>query len=144
MPLFIQMPVLMALFQALSRVEFLKVGHFLWLDMSATDPTFILPVLAAVFTFFSTWLSNKAMPEKNGGMTAMMYAMPVMIFFFAMYSASGVALYWVVSNAYQVGQTYLLNNPFKIIAAREAEQQAIKDIEKQKRRAFNKAQKKKN
>ena len=131
LPLFIQMPVLMALFQALSRVEFLKVGHFLWLDMSATDPTFILPVLAAVFTFFSTWLSNKAMPEKNGGMTAMMYAMPVMIFFFAMYSASGVALYWVVSNAYQVGQTYLLNNPFKIIAAREAEQQAIKDIEKQ-------------
>jgi membrane protein oxaA 1 len=128
----------------LSRVEFLKVGHFLWLDMSATDPTFILPVLAAVFTFFSTWLSNKAMPEKNGGMTAMMYAMPVMIFFFAMYSASGVALYWVVSNAYQVGQTYLLNNPFKIIAAREAEQQAIKDLEKQKRRAFNKAQKKKN
>ena len=144
LPLFIQMPVLMALFQALSRVEFLKVGHFLWLDMSATDPTFILPVLAAVFTFFSTWLSNKAMPEKNGGMTAMMYAMPVMIFFFAMYSASGVALYWVVSNAYQVGQTYLLNNPFKIIAAREAEQQAIKDLEKQKRRAFNKAQKKKN
>ena len=140
LPLFIQMPVLMALFQALSRVEFLKVGHFLWLDMSATDPTFILPVLAAVFTFFSTWLSNKAMPEKNGGMTAM----PVMIFFFAMYSASGVALYWVVSNAYQVGQTYLLNNPFKIIAAREAEQQAIKDLEKQKRRAFNKAQKKKN
>jgi membrane protein oxaA 1 len=37
-----------------------------------------------------------------------------------------------------------LNNPFKIIAAREAEQQAIKDLEKQKRRAFNKAQKKKN
>ena len=144
LPLLVQMPVLMALFQALSRVEFLKVGHFLWLDMSATDPTFILPVLAAVFTFFSTWLSNKAMPEKNGGMTAMMYAMPVMIFFFAMYSASGVALYWVVSNAYQVGQTYLLNNPFKIIAAREAEQQAIKDLEKQKRRAFNKAQKKKN
>ena len=59
----------------------------------------------------------------------MMYAMPVMIFFFAMYSASGVALYWVVSNAYQVGQTYLLNNPFKIIEAREAEQQAIKDLE---------------
>ena len=60
LPLLVQMPVLMALFQALSRVEFLKVGHFLWLDMSATDPTFILPVLAAVFTFFSTWLSNKA------------------------------------------------------------------------------------
>ena len=74
----------------------------------------------------------------------MMYAMPAMIFFFAMYSASGVALYWVVSNAYQVGQTYLLNNPFKIIAAREAEQQAVKDIENKNDVHSIKAQKKKN
>ena len=51
LPLLIQMPVLMALFQALSRVEFLKVGHFLWLDLGAIDPTYILPVLAALFTF---------------------------------------------------------------------------------------------
>ena len=81
------------------------------------------------------------MPEKNGGMTAMMYAMPVMIFFFAMYSASGVALYWVVYNAYKVGKTYLLNNTFKIIAAREAEVQAKKDLENRKRKAKKKAQK---
>ena len=74
----------------------------------------------------------------------MMYVMPVMIFFFALFSASGVALYWVTSNAYQVGQTYLLNNPFKIIAEREAKEQASRDMEKQKRRALNKAQKKKN
>ena len=53
------------------------------------------------------------------------------------------ALYWVTSNAYQVGQTYLLNNPFKIIAEREAKEQASRDMEKQKRRALNKAQKKK-
>ena len=70
----------MALFQALSRVEFLKVGHFLWLDLGAIDPTYILPVLAALFTFFSSWLTNKAMPERNGSATTMMYVMPVMIF----------------------------------------------------------------
>ena len=69
LPLLIQMPVLMALFQALSRVEFLKVGHFLWLDLGAIDPTYILPVLAALFTFFSSWLTNKAMPERNGSAT---------------------------------------------------------------------------
>jgi len=97
LPLLIQMPVLMALFQALSRVEFLKVGHFLWLDLGAS----------------------------NGSATTMMYVMPVMIFFFALFSASGVALYWVTSNAYQVGQTYLLNNPFKIIAEREAKEQKV-------------------
>ena len=47
------MPVLMALFQALSRVEFLKVGHFLWLDLGAIDPTYILPVLAVALSHFS-------------------------------------------------------------------------------------------
>ena len=66
-----------------------KSRSFSLVGYERNRPNLYLPVLAAVFTFFSTWLSNKAMPEKNGGMTAMMYAMPVMIFFFAMYSASG-------------------------------------------------------
>ncbi len=34
-PLFIQMPILLALFQALTRVEALKVGHFLWLNLGS-------------------------------------------------------------------------------------------------------------
>jgi membrane protein oxaA len=143
LPLFIQMPVLLALFQALTRVEFLKTGHFLWLNLAATDPTFILPILAALFTFFSTWLSNKALPEKNGGTAVMTYLMPVLIFFFAVYAASGVALYWTVSNAYQVGQTLLLSNPFKIIAEREAKAKAERQLEMKKKRALQKAQKKK-
>lgn len=143
LPLFIQMPVLLALFQALTRVEFLKTGHFLWLNLGTTDPTFILPILAALFTFFSTWLSNKALPEKNGGTAVMTYLMPVLIFFFAVYAASGVALYWTVSNAYQVGQTLLLSNPFKIIAEREAKAKAERQLEMKKKRAFQKAQKKK-
>lgn len=143
LPLFIQMPVLIALFQALSRVEFLKTGHFLWLSLAETDPTFILPILAALFTFLSTWLSNKALPERNGSMTFMLYFMPVMIFFFAVYAASGVALYWTVSNAYQVGQTLLLSNPFKIIAEREAKAKAERQLEQKKKRAMRKAQKKK-
>ena len=142
-PLFVQLPVLMALFQALTRVEFLKTGHFLWLNLGETDPTFILPVLAALFTFLSTWLSNKALPERNGSMTVMMYVMPVAIFFFTMYAASGVALYWTVSNAYQVAQTLLLSNPFKIIAEREAKEREERQLELRKQRALRKAQKKK-
>jgi len=142
-PLFIQMPVLLALFQALTRVEFMKTGHFLWLNLAEKDPYFILPVLAALFTFFSTWLSNKALPEKNGGTAVMTYLMPGLLFFFAVYAASGVALYWTVSNAYQVGQTLLLSNPFKIIAEREAKAKAERQLEMKKKRALQKAQKKK-
>ena len=142
-PLLIQMPILLALFQALSYVDFLKTGHFLWFNLGGVDTTLVLPILAALFTFFSSWLSNKALPEKNGAMTAMMYGMPVIIFFFAMSAPSGVALYWTVSNAYQVLQTYLLNNPFKIIEEREADVKAKKDLEAKKRKALKKAQKKK-
>ena len=142
-PLLIQMPILLALFQALSYVDFLKTGHFLWFNLGGVDTTLVLPILAALFTFFSSWLSNKALPEKNGAMTAMMYGMPVIIFFFAMSAPSGVALYWTVSNAYQVLQTYLLNNPFKIIEERETDVKAKKDLEAKKRKALKKVQKKK-
>ncbi len=142
-PILIQMPVLLALFQALSRVEFLKTGHFLWVNLGGVDTSFILPILAAVFTFLSSWLSNKSLPERSGAMTGMMYGMPVLIFIFAISAPSGVALYWAVSNAYQVLQTYFLNNPFKIIAEREAVVQAERDLEGKKRRALKKAQKKK-
>ena len=44
------------------------------------------------------------MPERNGSATTMMYVMPVMIFFFALFSASGVALYWVTSMLIKSGK----------------------------------------
>ncbi|MDQ0222792.1 YidC/Oxa1 family membrane protein insertase [Streptococcus moroccensis] len=141
-PTFIQLPILMALFQALSRVEFLRTGHFLWLNLSEQDPTYVLPVLAAIFTFLSSWLMNKAQLEKNGMMSVMTYGFPIMIFFFAVSASSGVALYWTVSNAYQVFQTLLFNNPFKIIAEREEKRREEKERQAKIRRAQKKALKK--
>lgn len=142
-PLLIQMPILLALYQALITEEALKVGHFLWVNLGEADPYFIFPVLAAAFTFLSTWLANKAAIEKNGAITAMMYIMPVLIFFFAVTAASGVALYWTVSNAYQVVQTLVFNNPFKIIAERQAKIDAEKERQAKIRRAQKKARKQK-
>ncbi len=141
LPILIQMPILIALFQSLTRVPELRVGQFLWLNLGETDPYFILPILAAGFTFLSMWLSNKAALEKNMALTVMTYAMPVMIFIFALNAASGVALYWVVSNAFQVFQTLLFNNPFKIIAERQAVLDAEKEREARIRRAKKKARK---
>lgn len=143
LPILIQLPVLLALFQALTRVDFLKVGHFLWLNIAQPDPYYILPLLAAAFTFISSWLSNKALTERSGATTAMLYLMPLVIALFSFGMASGVALYWTVSNAYQALQILALNNPFKIIAEREAKALAIKEKEAKKKRAFKKAQKKK-
>ncbi|MHC5879529.1 YidC/Oxa1 family membrane protein insertase, partial [Streptococcus pyogenes] len=83
--------ILMALFQALTRIEALKVGQFLWLNLGDRDPYFVLPVLAAFFTFLSMWLTNKAALEKNVATMVMTYAMPLMILWFAATAASGVA-----------------------------------------------------
>ncbi|EJN94505.1 YidC/Oxa1 family membrane protein insertase [Streptococcus ratti] len=141
-PLLIQMPVLWALYQALTRVEFLKTGSFLWMDIGDKDPYFILPVLAAVFTFLSSWLTNKAAKERSGVMVAMNIILPIFILLVGFNLASGVALYWVISNAYQVFQILLLNNPFKIIAERERLEKEARELEARKRRAKKKAQKK--
>lgn len=119
LPLLIQMPILMALWQALSRVETLTNGHFLWMDLSQPDPYFILPLLAAIFTYIASKLTSMSQIESNVSVTIMNIIMPVMIFFMGMNLASGLSLYWVVSNAFQVVQTLLINNPFKIRKERE-------------------------
>lgn len=139
LPLLIQMPVMIALFQALTRVPFLKTGTFMWVSLAQHDPYFILPVLAAVLTFLSTWLTNLAAREKNVVMTIMTYMMPIMIFLMGFKLASGVVLYWVVSNAFQVFQLLLLNNPFKIIEERRRQEQKEKERRLRERRARKKA-----
>lgn len=141
LPIVVQMPFLWALYQALVNVDFLKQGSFLWLNIGEKDPTFILPILAAVFTFFSSWLNLKAAPERNAMLVMMTIGMPILIFFMAMNFSAGVSLYWVISNAYQVFQTLLIANPYKIIAAREAKVQSVKDKEKARERALKKAKK---
>ncbi|EHJ52889.1 YidC/Oxa1 family membrane protein insertase [Streptococcus macacae] len=141
-PLAIQMPVLLALYQALSRVAFLKEGTFLWVDIAKPDPYFILPILAAVFTFLSSWLTNKAAKERNGMMVVMTIVLPIFILVIGINMASGIALYWALSNAYQVFQILLLNNPFKIIAERQRLEAEARELEAKKRRAMKKARKK--
>lgn len=142
-PLLIQMPLLIALYQALARVPFLQEGSFLWFKLAESDPYFILPVLAGLFTFLSTWLTNKGAREKNIAMTVMSIVVPVMIFFFALSVASGISLYWVVSNAFQVVQTLIFNNPFKLIAEREQAEREEKEKAARKRRAMKKAHRRK-
>ncbi len=108
LPLLVQMPILMALWQSISRVPELKQGHFLWLNLGNADPTFILPILAAIFTFASTYLSSMSQIESNASMKIMNFVMPVMILVMGVNLASGLSLYWVVSNAFQVVQTLLI------------------------------------
>ena len=141
LPMIIQLPIMWALYQAIWRTPELRHGTFLWLQLGHTDPYYILPILAALFTFLSSWLSMASMPERNAMTSAMTWFMPIMVFFMALGISSAITLYWVVSNAFQVVQTLLLQNPFKIRREREAKEKQEKakkrKLEKAKRRAYS-------
>ena len=104
LPLLVQMPILMALWQAIQRVPELSQGHFLWLNLGEKDPYLILMMGLGL--------------------------------------ASGLSLYWVVSNAFQVVQTLLINNPFKIRKEREEALRQEKARERALERAMNPKKKK--
>lgn len=137
LPLLIQMPIMMALYQSISRVPELKQGSFMWLNLGQPDPYLILPILAAAFTFASTYLTSMSQIESNASLKIMNFVMPVMIFVMGMSLASGLSLYWVVSNAFQVGQTLLLNNPFKIRKERAEAERQVKERERALKKAMN-------
>ncbi|MGX7417242.1 membrane protein insertase YidC [Carnobacterium gallinarum] len=137
LPMLVQMPVLMALYQAISRTDVLKSGHFLWMDLGSRDPYFILPILAALLTFATTKLSTMSQTESNPATGAMLYAMPAMILFMGISLPSALSLYWVVGNAFSVGQTMMLNNPFKIRRERAEKEKAEKDYQRALEKAKN-------
>ncbi len=90
LPLLVQMPVLIALYQAIYRTSALKSGSFLWMQLGKADPYFIMAILAAVFTFATSYLTMMSQPTKNATTTAMLWVMPIMIFVMAMNIASAI------------------------------------------------------
>jgi len=133
---FLQMPIFIAMYQVVRRVP-LSIGQvidgvttrdfselkygFLWIeDLGSKDPLYILPALVGILMFVyqrytmkkPDYLQNKKF-EKTGQqaqtektMKFMSYFMVIMLVSIAIQNA-GIALYWVVGNAYQFLQTYL-------------------------------------
>ncbi|KID42452.1 YidC/Oxa1 family membrane protein insertase [Fructilactobacillus fructivorans] len=139
LPMVVQLPVIFALYQAIWRTHILRTGHFLWLQLGNPDPYYILPVLAALFTFLSSWLSMKGQPESNGMTTMMTIGMPIIIFFTALNVPSALSLYWVVTNAFQVVQTLLIQNPWKINREREEKEREKRQHDRAVKKAIRKA-----
>src|SRR5690625_3560619 len=109
LPIFIQMPVLIAMYQAIMRTEAIKAGSFLWFELGASDRYSILPLLAGG----ATYLQHKMMMSSNPNphMKMMLYVMPIMITVFSMFFPAALAHYWVVGNIFMVFQTILMRKP---------------------------------
>lgn len=120
LPLLIQLPIIIALFNVLRQPEkyvftpevYDAVGKsFLWLkDLSVPDSLYILPVLAAVTTYLQTKMvstGSTANPSQN----TMNIVMPLMIGYFSLNFPSGLTMYWVLNNVFQIIQQYFTMRP---------------------------------
>lgn len=144
LPMVIQLPVMWALYQAIWRTPELQNGKFLWMDLGKPDPYYILPILAAVFTFLSSYIATLSVPKSSQTtMTKMMsYAMAIMVGIWAIIFQSAISLYWVISNLFQVGQTLVLQNPFKYRKEQEAKEEAERERQRKMRRAYKRIKRK--
>lgn len=114
LPLIIQMPILIGLFQALRDFAFEPAAHatFFWISsLNDPDPYFILPVLVAGATFLQSKMTTPTTGSAANNSTTMMmmYFMPLFIGYISMKFAAGLALYWVVFNLLGALQQFLIN-----------------------------------
>lgn len=140
LPTLAQMPILIALFQAISRTPVFSEQTFLWLDLAHPDPYYILPILAALFAFINTKLTTMATAQTSQT-AGMSYIMPIMIFVISFRLPSAIAIYFATSNAFSIVQTLLLNNPFKKKRQQEEEERRQKEAEDRRQKALKKARK---
>ncbi len=108
LPLLIQLPILIALFQTIIRLEDLQGASFLWMA-SLGEPDLPLAILTGVTMFLQTHLQQKwSGAPANPQTKTMGMVMPVLIVFFGMSLPSGVLVYWFTSNLAMIGQQYLI------------------------------------
>lgn len=137
LPMLIQMPIFIALYQTVTRTPELASGNFLWLELGEADPLFIIPLLAALFTLANSWLMQYGNIHSKSNMIT--YLMPVMIFFITFRVSSSLALYFAASNATRAIITLIFNNPFAKRRKLEEQEEAKREAERQRKRAINKA-----
>lgn len=108
LPIFIQMPVFIALYWVLLySVEMRQAPFMLWIqDLSAQDPYYILPVVMGVTMYIQQKLNPSAMMDEM--QQKVMKMLPFIFTFFFMFFPAGLVLYWVVNNILSVAQQWYI------------------------------------
>jgi YidC/Oxa1 family membrane protein insertase len=108
LPMVIQIPVFIALYNALQNtIEMRHAPFFLWLqDLSAKDPIYITPLIMGA----TMVIQQKMTPTAADPAQAKMFLlMPVMFTFLFLNFPSGLVLYWMVNNILSIAHQYYLN-----------------------------------
>ena len=112
LPLLIQLPIFLGVYQAVQRLATnpAAAGGFLWIpDLSKPDPIYLLPVLSIVLQML---VSLMAMPKIQDAqqkmMSQTMLLMPIFFGYIAFTFNAGAVLYWVMGSLLAVVQQYFV------------------------------------
>lgn len=112
LPMLLQLPVLVAFYNVLSRsIELRHAPFALWIrDLSAVDQTYVLLILMIVSMYV-----QQAMTPSTADPTQkkIFMAMPLLWGFFLKDMPSGLVLYWLFSNILTIVQQVLINKIVK-------------------------------
>jgi YidC/Oxa1 family membrane protein insertase len=113
LPLLIQMPFLIALYIAITISIDFRQSSFLWIhDLSAGDPTKVLPILMAssmlVLQLITPAPSADPLQRKM-----MAVIMPLMMLYILWSAPAGLLVYWLVGNLVGFGQQMVINRMLK-------------------------------
>ncbi len=121
LPMLVQIPIFIALYDALGGSVEMWQAHFLWIrDLTKPDTLFTMTIwggrafpfnLLAILMGISMFLQQKMSPTSGDPRQAkmMLWTMPIVFTFMFWGFPSGLVLYWLVNNVLQVGQQWLIN-----------------------------------
>ncbi len=140
LPLLIQMPLMIGLYQAIIRalaatpIGLLNLAshvyhwlpglstvlpmqsHFLWLDLALPDPYYVMPILVVLTSWYQQKVISAMQGPTQGDSQAqamsqsMQITMPLFMGFISMSYASGLSVYFIISNLVGIFQYTAFRN----------------------------------
>jgi YidC/Oxa1 family membrane protein insertase len=107
LPMLVQIPVFIALFNILyTTIDLRQAPFLLWIhDLSAMDPYYVLPIIMGISMFFQQYTQPSTMDPTQA--KVMLFLPGIYTFFFLKFPA-GLVLYWLVNNILSIVQQYLM------------------------------------
>jgi len=106
LPMLLQMPVFVALFNVLyMTIELRQAPFVLWVtDLSVPDPYYVLPILMGVTMMIQQKITPTTMDPVQAKMMLLLPAFMTLLF---LNFASGLVLYWFTNNLLTIGQQFV-------------------------------------
>ncbi|MEK5330994.1 MULTISPECIES: membrane protein insertase YidC [unclassified Lysinibacillus] len=106
LPMLIQMPIIMGLYFSILYSADVKSHEFLWFSLGSPD--IVMTIIAGIVYLVQARVSLWTVPEQQKKQMKMfIYISPIMIVFISMSSMAALPLYWSVSGALLILQTYI-------------------------------------